>query len=145
MVSAKENARARAGIGVILVFIGLFAAGFMTWNSARRAAGMAAAASSDEKQWAQAEQGRKTKVVIEISETANGTIKGHVLREKSETVYTRTNTEAVVHLSTETKIVMGKPDDVQAGAVVHVTGNSENDHSVIAQQIVILTGYVKVQ
>jgi Na+-transporting methylmalonyl-CoA/oxaloacetate decarboxylase gamma subunit len=145
MVAVKAGARARAGIGVVLVFVGLLAAVFMVWNSARRAAGMAAAASSDEKQFAQAAQGQKTKVVIEISQAANGTIRGQVLQQKSETVYARTSTPAVVHSNAQTKIVMGKREDVRAGAVVHVTGSSENDHSITAEQIVILTGYVKVQ
>jgi len=145
MVAVKEGARARVGVGVVLVFIGLFAAAFMVWNSARRAAGMAAAATSDEKQFTQAAQGQKTKVVIEISEASNGTIKGQVLQQKSETVYARTSTPAVVHSTAQTKVVMGKPEDVRAGAVVHVTGSTENDHSISAEQIVILTGYVKVQ
>lgn len=68
-----------------------------------------------------------------------------MLQQKSETVYARTSTPAVVHASPQTKIVMGKAEDVHAGAVVHVTGSAENDHSISAEQIVILTGYVKVQ
>jgi hypothetical protein len=145
MVSVKENSRTRAKVGVLLVTVGLLAAGFMVWNSARRAASMAAAASSDEKQFAQANQGQKIKLVMEIEEAANGTLKGKVLQQKSETVYARSATAAVVRCGSETKIVMGKPEDVRTGAVVHVTGTSERDRTITAEQIVILTGYVKVQ
>jgi len=145
MVSVKENSRTRAEIGTLLVVVGLLAAAFMVWDSARRAASMAAAASADEKQFAQAAQGQKIKLVIEIEETSNGTIKGKVLQEKSETVYARTGTAAIVHSGSQTKVVMGKPEDVHAGAVVHVTGTTERDRSITAEQIVILTGYVKVQ
>ena len=44
-----------------------------------------------------------------------------------------------------TKIVMGNPTDLQAGAVMQVTGTLRKDHAVAAEQIVILTGYVEVQ
>jgi hypothetical protein len=40
---------------------------------------------------------------------------------------------------------MGKQADIHQGAVVHVTGNVQEDRSVAAKQIVILTGYVKAQ
>ena len=39
----------------------------------------------------------------------------------------------------------GKPADVKAGAIIHITGTVHNDHNVQAEQIVILTGYVQVQ
>jgi len=40
---------------------------------------------------------------------------------------------------------MGKAEDVRAGAVVHLTGTMQEDRSVAAQQIVILTQYVKIE
>lgn len=40
---------------------------------------------------------------------------------------------------------MGKLGDLRAGAVVHVKGTIGDDHHIAAEQIVILTGYVKVR
>ena len=45
----------------------------------------------------------------------------------------------------ETGIVMGKAEDIHAGAVIHVTGKTASHRSVRAKQIVILTGYVQVK
>ena len=145
MTSVSQSARVRFRVGVSLIAVGLLAIVFVLWNAARKAGSMAAAASSDEQQFAQAAAGEKTKIVIEIASSANGTIKGKVLQKKSETVYTRTNSEALVHWGAQAKIVMGKEDDVHAGAIVHVTGAAGKDHSIAAEQIVILTGYVKVE
>jgi hypothetical protein len=50
-----------------------------------------------------------------------------------------------VKFNAQTKIVMGKPADVHAGAIVHVTGTVQKDRVIAAEQIVVLTGYVKVQ
>jgi len=50
-----------------------------------------------------------------------------------------------VRWNAQTKIVMGKETDIHAGAIVHVTGTVRNDHAIQAEQVVILTGYVKVQ
>ena len=145
MASVKQSQRMRFRVGMTLIVVGVFATVFVLWNAARRAGSMAAAAASDERQFAQTGAGEKTKVVIEIASAADGTIKGKVLQKKSETVYGRTNSEALVHWNGQAKIVMGKEDDVHAGAVVHVTGTTGKDHSIRAEQIVILTGYVKVE
>jgi hypothetical protein len=42
-------------------------------------------------------------------------------------------------------IVMGKAEDIRAGAIVHVTGKVARDRRVQAKQIVILSGYVQVK
>jgi putative AlgH/UPF0301 family transcriptional regulator len=84
--------------------------------------------------------------VLEIAEAGSeGKITGKLLQKKTEEIYTRTATAVTVQSNSQTKIVMGKPADVHAGAVVHVTGTVQKDHVIAADQIVILTGYVKVQ
>jgi hypothetical protein len=115
------------------------------WNSARKSLSMSAAA-SDEKQFAQAAPGTSTKIVMEISESASdGTAKGRVLQKKTEEIYTRTASNVTLRWTAQTKVVMGKEADIHTGAVVHVTGTVRNDHAIQAEQVVILTGYVKVQ
>jgi len=144
MPSVRQGASVRMRVGICFVVVGLLAIVCVVWNSARRAGNMAAAAASDEQQFSQTAAGEETKIVLEIESAADGAIKGKVLEKKSDTVYTRTNTAAVAHSGSQTKFVMGKADDARAGAVVHVTGAAEKDHSITAEQIVILTGYVKV-
>lgn len=76
---------------------------------------------------------------------ADGKITGKLLERKTEEVYARTTTPVTLQSNAQTKMVMGKAADVHSGAVVHVTGTVQKDHSVQAEQIVILTEYVKVQ
>ena len=85
------------------------------------------------------------KIVIEVAETAEGRIRGRLLEKNDETHYVRTANPADISWGRDTKIVMGKTEDIHAGAIVHVTGKLASDHSVQAQQIVILTGYVQVK
>jgi membrane protein implicated in regulation of membrane protease activity len=133
---------------VWLLFFAAIAAAVLlaVWMSARRAGSMSTAAASDEQNFAQEEAGAKAKLVIEIAEvTGDGTIRGKVLQKKTETTYARTGTSVTVHSNDGTKVVMGKQSDIHSGAVVHVTGTVGKDHSIAAEQIVILTGYVHVQ
>ena len=85
------------------------------------------------------------KIVVEISDTdARGGMHGTLLEKRTEQLYLRTKTSVTVRSTPETKLVMGKREDVREGAVVHVTGRLTGDGRIDAQQIVILTGYVKV-
>jgi len=133
--------------GIWLLFAAaFFAVVLVVWMSARKAGGMTAAAASDEQQYAQAAPGTKIKLVIEVVDSmTGGTIRGKILEKKTEKTYLRTKAGITVQSSGETKMVMGKREDVHAGAVVHVTGTVQNDHSIQAEQLVILTGYVQVQ
>ena len=85
------------------------------------------------------------KIVLEVAETTAGRIRGKLLERQDETHYARTGKPAEVAWGKDTAFVMGKAEDVRAGAIVHVTGKVAADHSVAAQQIVILTGYVQVK
>ena len=72
-------------------------------------------------------------------------IRGKLLEKQDETHYARTGNQAEVGWGKDTAIVMGKAEDIQAGAIVHVTGKVAADRSVQARQIVILSGYVQVK
>ncbi|MGB8324709.1 MAG: hypothetical protein WCE52_17255 [Candidatus Acidiferrum sp.] len=121
-------------------------AGFAVWHSARTAASMSGAASSEESQFAQAQVGSKVKVAMEVaSANADGTLRGTLLQKKTEEKYARTSMEVVAHIADHTAYVMGKRDDVHGGSVIHITGVVQKDRSLDAEQIVILTGYVHLE
>ena len=96
-------------------------------------------------EFAQLKADEATKIVVEVVEASGGKIHGKLLEKKDETHYARTANDANVMYGKETAFVMGKAEDVRAGAVVHVTGKMAADRSVQATQIVILTGYVQVK
>jgi hypothetical protein len=136
--------RARVVFGLLMVVVVLLLA-LAVWKSETKARTMSAA-SSDEQEFFRSAAGSTTKFVAEITEvSAKGEIKSRLLRKRTEEVYARTAAAAIVQSNEHTKIVMGNPADVQAGAVMQVTGTVRKDHAVAAEQIVILTGYVKVQ
>jgi hypothetical protein len=142
--SGRNENRARRIWFALIALVGLLI-GAAIWKSARMAGTMSAAASG-EQQFLQSTTGTRTKLVVEIAESgADGTIKGKLLQRKTEQVYTRSTSPVMVHSDPQTKVVMGAPSDIHPGAVIHVTGPVRDDHSITAEQIVILTGYVQVQ
>jgi len=146
-VNNGSGTRARSGrkawVAFIAVVIAVAALGI--WRSSNASRSMSAAA-SDEKLVSESTPGSKTKFVMEIDEvTTEKIIRGRLLQKKTDELYTRTGTPVKVQSSEKTSVVMGRPADIKAGAIVHVTGIVQNDHSVQADQIVILTGYIKVQ
>ena len=122
---------------VLLIAIGV-------WWAVRMSSVMSDVAASNPNM-AQTKTGGTANILIEVTEAKGGELRGKILKEKSKEVYARTGDQISVHPNAETKYVMGKAKDVQAGAVAHVTGVMQEDRSVAAQQIVILTGYVKVE
>lgn len=139
-----NQSRARR-VWLVLIAAVLLLVTLVVWNSARMSVSMSAAA-SDEHQFAQTAPGTSTKIVVEIAASApEGTLKGKLLQKKTEEIYTRTASSVTLHWNTQTKIVMGKEADIHSGAVLHVTGTVRNDRAIQAEQMVILTGYVKVQ
>jgi hypothetical protein len=129
----------------MLILIVSFLIGFAVWRATHLAESMPVVAGSvKDLQLAKPEE--KTKIVIEIEEVdERSTIHGKLLEKKTEEIYTRTGTAVVVQSNGDTKMVMGKREDVHKSAVVHVTGSVRPDKSISAEQIVILTGYVKVE
>ena len=141
----ESKRRSRMAWTAIIAFL-LALAGFAIWHSARTAASMSGAASSEENQFAQAQVGSKVKVAMEVaSANAEGALRGILLQKKTEEKYARTSTQVVAHIADHTAYVMGKRDDVHASAMIYITGVVQKDRSVDAEQIVILTGYVHLE
>lgn len=125
-----------AGLAVLsLVFV---------WSGAGRMMRMQTQAASIA-EFAQLKPQDGAKIVVEVTETSEGRVHGKLLEKQDETHYARTGNAAEVLWGKETALVMGKVEDIRAGAILHVTGKVGADHSVQAQQIVILTGYVQVK
>src|SRR5579863_8999326 len=114
------------------------------WRGARRMMRMQTRAANSA-EFAQLRAQDETKIVIEVSEASERRIRGKLLERQDETHYARTANSADVAWGKDTALVMGKAEDVRAGAIVHVTGKVADDRSVRARQIVILTGYVQVK
>ena len=128
----------------VLASLSLAAAIMVGRRSIRMASAMAATA--DQSAFAQLAPGSKTQAVVEITSVdAKGSAKGKPLDRETEELYKRTNTPVANKFSDATPVVMGKLGDLHSGAVVHVKGTVGDDHRIAAEQIVILTGYVKVQ
>lgn len=129
----------------ILVLIVSSLIGFVVWRATHLAESMPVVAGSV-KELLQAKPEEQTKIVIEVADAdEQGTIRGKLLEKKTEEIYTRTGIAVVVHSSNETKMVMGEREDLHKSAVVHVTGTVRADKSIGAEQVVILTDYVKVE
>jgi hypothetical protein len=114
------------------------------WRGAGRMMRMQTRAASSA-EFGQVKPADETKIVIEVSEASEGRIRGKLLEKQDETHYSRTANAADVSWGKDTALVMGKAEDIRAGAIVHVTGKVAEDHSVLARQMVILTGYVQVK
>jgi len=112
-------------------------------RSAGRAARMKTVAASSSA-FGQLKNGDEAKVVLEVTRAEGGTVEGALLEMKSETEYKRTGLTVQAGFDDGTKFVMGKAADVHPGAIIHVTGTITADRTLRAQQIVLLTGYVKI-
>lgn len=87
----------------------------------------------------------EVKVVIEVTSAVAPDLRGALLDKQTETLYRRSGRGAEIVWDADTKIVMGKVADIHPGAVIHVTGTAVAGKKIKARQIVILSGYVKVQ
>ena len=88
----------------------------------------------------------QVEVVFEItSMPSDKLLVGNFLEPGSNGVYRRTPEALNVTLTPDTSIVMGQTSDVKLGAVIQIRGQRSDTHSLTAQRIVILTGYVTVQ
>ena len=100
---------------------------------------------ANQAEFAQLKSQDVAKIVVEVTGAAEGRILAKLLEKQDETHYVRTAIQAEVVWGKDTALVMGKSEDIHTGAIVHVMGKVADDHSVHAQQIVILTGYVQVK
>jgi hypothetical protein len=114
------------------------------WRGAGRMMSMQTQA-ANHAEFAQLKPQDNAKIVVEVTEALEGLIRGKLLEKQDETHYARTGNPAEIAWGKETALVMGKAGDIHASAILHVTGKVAADHSVQAQQIVILTGYVQVK
>jgi hypothetical protein len=95
---------------------------------------------------AQTKPGEEVKVVLEVTAfTAAASLEGNVLEKQSETVYLRTGKTIKIAFDASTPVVMGRTSDVKAGAVLHIKAKMGSDEVLRSEQIVILSGFVKVQ
>jgi hypothetical protein len=131
---------------LVLEVVAILLIGFAVWNVGRRAFKMEAAAAASNSRIEQLTPGDKIKVVLELkSADAMRSAQGVLLEKQGEDLYRRTGTAVRMTFDPNVPVVMGKLADIHAGAVVHVTGTVVQDGGIAASQVVILTGYVKVQ
>lgn len=91
--------------------------------------------------------GSHTKLVVSLERVSGAKLEGTPLERLADTVYRRPVTKApsiVAELTPETSVVMGKPQQIVAGAVVQLAGTVDRNHALQTTQIVILTDYVRV-
>jgi len=127
----------------------LAALALLAFFAMRRSLGKAMQMNSDptaSASMAQLKAGSEAKVVLEVTSIAQAvSIEGNVLEKQSETVYRQTGSTIKIAFDAATPVVMGKASDVHAGAVVHIKAKMGDDRVLHAEQVVVLTGYVKVQ
>jgi|HubBroStandDraft_6_1064221.scaffolds.fasta_scaffold518963_3 hypothetical protein len=138
--------RPRSIAWIALIAIAIFLAAFVFWKAGTAAKKMSSVVASDGQDLSHLHVGDTAKFVEEVSDSRkSGTLTGIVLKKKNDDLYLRTSDHATIHWDNQTKIVMGKPDDLHPGAIIHITASVLRNHTFAAQQLVILTGYVKVQ
>ena len=89
--------------------------------------------------------GSPAKAVVRLDHVAGKESKGTLLQRQSDTVYLLPSESSAVKaiLTPETSVVMGKPQEIVAGAIVQLDGTMDENHVLRASQVVILTGYVR--
>jgi hypothetical protein len=93
--------------------------------------------------FAQLKPGDEAKVVVELISVTTASLESNILERQTETDYRRTGATIKIAFDAATPVVMGKASDVHQGAVVHIKARMGPDRILHAEQIVILTGYVK--
>lgn len=95
---------------------------------------------------ATADSGTSMDVVVELTGDSAGDLTARML-VKSGDGYRRGADTLQLHLMPDAKLMMGARGDLKPGAVLQVHGilESASRHLLDAEQVVFLTGYVKVQ
>jgi len=89
--------------------------------------------------------GTPAKAVVRLDQVAGENLKGTLLERESDTVYRvqlGSGSPVAAILTSETSVVMGRPQDIGPGAIVQLAGTLDQDRVLRAKQVVILTGYV---
>jgi len=93
--------------------------------------------------------GQDIRAVVYVNSVADGKLSGTLLQRENDTVYRQpaadSGSELEAALTTKTVVVMGRPQDIVPGAVVQVAGILDHSHILHTNQIVILTGYLRVE
>jgi hypothetical protein len=87
------------------------------------------------------------KAVVRLESVKGNELKGTLLERQSDTVYllpSERTSLVIAVLTSDTSVVMGKPRDIAVGAVVQLGGTIDANHVLQTNQVVILTGYVRV-
>jgi Kef-type K+ transport system membrane component KefB len=91
--------------------------------------------------------GSSTKAVVRLESVSGKELKGTLLEKQGDTVYllpSESTPTVIAALTPDTSVVMGKPKDIAVGAVVQLAEVLDADHVLQTNQVVILTGYVRV-
>jgi hypothetical protein len=91
--------------------------------------------------------GSSAKAVVRLESVSGKELKGTLLEKQGDTVYllpSESTPTVIAVLTPDTSVVMGKPKDIAVGAVVQLAGVLDADHALQTNQVVILTGYVRV-
>jgi hypothetical protein len=91
--------------------------------------------------------GSSAKAVVRLESVSGKELKGTLLEKQGDTVYllpSESTPTVIAVLTPDTSVVMGKPKDIAVGAVVQLAGVLDADHVLQTNQVVILTGYVRV-
>jgi hypothetical protein len=90
--------------------------------------------------------GSPAKAVLRLDQIVGAHLKGTLLERDSDTAFRlpigRGSAVAAI-LTPETSIVMGRPQDIAPGAVVQLAATLDKNRVLRANQVVILTGYVR--
>ena len=90
--------------------------------------------------------GTQTSAVVLLDRVAGKDLKGRLLKRETDTLYRQPSTNApaiTAVLTPETSVVMGKAEDIVPGAIVQLSGILDAHHALQTNEIVILTGYVR--
>jgi hypothetical protein len=91
--------------------------------------------------------GSSAKAVVRLESVKGNELKGTLLKRQSDTVYllpSERTPPVIAVLTSDTSVVMGKPQDIAVGAVIQLGGTIDANHVLQTNQVVILTGYVRV-
>jgi len=90
--------------------------------------------------------GSSAKAVVRLDSVKGEELKGTLLEKQSDTVYRvpfRRTVAVIAVLTPDASVLMGKPQDIAVGAVVQLAGTIDASHILQTNQVVILTGYVR--
>lgn len=93
------------------------------------------------------QSGAHASVVVQLDKVAGENLRSTLLQRESDTVYRRSGSDIsaiTATLTPETAVMMGKREDIQPGSVLQIAGILDNHHALRLDQVVILTGYVRV-